>query len=147
MPALQQLYFQQLYHCSKVSFESIKQQCSGLDKDKRVRISVSNFDVSTPKARGQFGDELSQMLSNALQNVNCFNVLLSVKDVKALTDEIDFSKSGNSAAGSGPQAAKMKGPQVVVMGKVTEYSEGETSAGAIGIKMGVILPKSDLSFN
>ncbi|WP_153798952.1 CsgG/HfaB family protein [Foetidibacter luteolus] len=119
-----------------VKIEEIQQQCTGLPYNKRVRISVSNFTVATPKARGQFGDELAQMLTNALQNVNCFNVLLSVKDSKELTDEISFGQAGNTAAGAAPATGKMKGPQVIVMGKVTEYAEGEQSGGALGFKVG-----------
>lgn len=126
----------QMSWSQKVEFEKIKEQCQGLPYDKRVRLSVSTFNSATPKATGQFGDELSQMLSNALQNVNCFNVLLSVKDSKDLTDEIAFSQTGNTALGSGPQTGKMKGPQVIVMGKVTEFAEGDVSAGAFGIKVG-----------
>lgn len=126
----------QMSWSQKVEFEKIKEQCQGLPYDKRVRLSVSTFNSATPKATGQFGDELSQMLSNALQNVNCFNVLLSVKDSKDLTDEIVFSQTGNTALGSGPQTGKMKGPQVIVMGKVTEFAEGEVSGGAFGIKVG-----------
>ncbi len=125
-----------LLAAQKVTIEEVQQQCANLPYEKRVRLSVSSFNVATPKASGQFGDELSQMLSNALQNVNCFNVLLSVKDSKELTDEIAFGQSGNTSAGSAPQTGKMKGPQVIVMGKVTEYAEGANTVGAIGIKVG-----------
>jgi len=118
------------------TFEEIAQQCEGVPFDERVRISVSNFDVATPTANRRFGDELSQMLTNALQNVNCFNVLLSLKDSRAITDEIDFDQSGYTATSANPQAGKMKGPQVVVMGKVTEFGEGEASGGAFGIRIG-----------
>jgi curli biogenesis system outer membrane secretion channel CsgG len=107
----------------KVTIEKIKEQCGDIPYNKRVRLSVSNFDVATPKASGQFGDELSQMLTNALQNVNCFNVLLSIKDTKALTDEISFGQTGNTKSGSSPQTGKMKGAQVIVMGKITEFAE------------------------
>ena len=120
----------------KVTMEQIREQCGDLPYAKRIRLSVSNFEVATPTANGKFGDELSQMLSNALQNVNCFNVLLSIKESKALTDEIAFSQSGNTALNSGPQTGKMKGPQVVVLGKITEFSEGNNSVGALGIKVG-----------
>ena len=120
----------------EITFEEIAQQCEGVPFNERVRISVSNFDVATPTANRRFGDELAQMLTNALQNVNCFNVLLSLKDSRAITDEIDFDQSGYTASGANPQAGKMKGPQVVVMGKVTEFGEGETSGGAFGIRVG-----------
>lgn len=123
-------------YAQKITFEEIKQQCGDIPYNKRVRVSVSNFEISTASASGKFGDELSQMLSNALQNVNCFNVLLSMKDSKALTDEIAFGQAGNTALGSSPQTGKMKGAQVIVMGKLTEFAEGNNSAGALGIKIG-----------
>ncbi|WP_026764667.1 MULTISPECIES: CsgG/HfaB family protein [Sediminibacterium] len=120
----------------KVTIEQIKEQCGDIPYNKRLRLSVSNFDVATPNASGKFGDELSQMLTNALQNVNCFNVLLSIKDTKAISDEISFSQAGNTALKSGPQTGKMKGPQVVVLGKITEFGEGSNSVGAFGLKIG-----------
>jgi curli biogenesis system outer membrane secretion channel CsgG len=120
----------------KVTLENVKEQCNNLPLNKRVRLSVSSFNVATPKASGQFGDELSQMLSNALQNVNCFNVLLSVKDSKQLTDEIAFGQAGNTGTGSAPQTGKMKGPQVIVMGKVTEYAEGRSALQLPGVAVG-----------
>jgi curli biogenesis system outer membrane secretion channel CsgG len=120
----------------KVTIEQIKEQCGDIPYNKRLRLSVSNFDVATPTASGKFGDELSQMLTNALQNVNCFNVLLSIKDTKAISDEISFSQAGNTSLKSGPQTGKMKGPQVIVLGKITEFGEGSNSVGAFGLKIG-----------
>lgn len=119
----------------KVKFDEIKEQCSGLKLNQRVRVSVSSFNVSTVSNPGQLGDEMAQMLTDALQNVNCFNVLLSVKDSKQLTDEIAFGQAGNTMAGSSPATGKMKGPQVIVIGKVTSFSSGEKSAGALGINV------------
>ncbi|HMR17357.1 MAG TPA: hypothetical protein PKD13_12845, partial [Mariniflexile sp.] len=63
----------------KTTVEEIESQCQGTPTAQRVTVSVSSFNVATPTAYAKFGDELSQMLTNALQNVNCFNVLLSLK--------------------------------------------------------------------
>jgi curli biogenesis system outer membrane secretion channel CsgG len=119
----------------KVAFDEIKPQCPDAPPSKKVRIAVSSFEVSTISNPGQLGDELAQMLTDALQNVNCFNVLLSSKDSKQLTDEIKFDQSGNTEDGSGPRTGKMKGPQVIVMGKVTSFSSGAKSGGAFGINV------------
>jgi curli biogenesis system outer membrane secretion channel CsgG len=119
----------------KVAFAEIKPQCPDAPPSKKVRISVSSFEVSTISNPGQLGDELAQMLTDALQNVNCFNVLLSSKDSKQLTDEIKFGQSGNTEDGSAPQTGKMKGAQVIVLGKVTSFSSGGKSAGALGINV------------
>ncbi|MDT0675889.1 CsgG/HfaB family protein [Autumnicola musiva] len=119
----------------KVTMEEIEEQCQGIDLGQKITLSVSSFNVATPTAYAKFGDELSQMLTSALQNVNCFNVLLSVKDKDEILDEIAFGESGNVKAGSAVARGSMKGAQVVVMGKVTEYAAGESSGGAFGIKM------------
>ncbi len=120
----------------KVSIEKIDEQCKGLEYNKRVRLSVASFTVATPSATGQFGGELSEMLTNALQNVNCFNVLLSTKDLGDITEEINAGQAGYTSAGSSPQTGKMKGAQVIVTGKVTEFAVGESSGGAFGINVG-----------
>ena len=119
----------------KITMEEIEEQCEGIEFDQKLTLSVSSFNVSTPSAYAQFGDELSQMLTNALQNVNCFNVLLSVKDKDEILEEINFGESGNVKAGTAAQRGQMKGAQVVVMGKVTEYAAGESSGGALGISI------------
>lgn len=115
--------------------EEIEEVCNNIAHDQKLTMSVSSFNVATPTAYAKFGDELSQMLTNALQNVNCFNVLLSVKDKEEILEEINFGESGNVKAGAAAQRGQMKGAQVVVMGKVTEYAAGESSGGAFGISL------------
>ena len=88
------LFVSDFVSAQKVSLDNIKQQCTGLPIDKRVRLSVSTFTVATPTAQGKFGDELAQMLTTALQEVNCFNVLLSLKDIQNATDELEFNQKG-----------------------------------------------------
>ncbi|MCB0745504.1 MAG: hypothetical protein KDC67_16475 [Ignavibacteriae bacterium] len=51
-------------------------------------------------------------------------------------DEINFGETGNTKAGTSPKRGNMKGSQVIVMGKITEYAAGESSGGALGIKFG-----------
>ncbi|HRI20518.1 MAG TPA: CsgG/HfaB family protein [Panacibacter sp.] len=116
----------------KVSIDEIKKECSGLAFDKRVRLSVSSFTVATPTAQGKFGDELAQMLTTALQGVDCFNVLLSLKDIGNATDEINFNKTGSTDQNASIQGGKMKGAQVIVMGKITDYFPGTSSNGSLG---------------
>ncbi len=120
----------------KTTVEEIESQCESTPISQRVTVSVSSFNVATPTAYAKFGDELSQMLTNALQNVNCFNVLLSLKDSNEIMQEISFGESGNTQAGTSPKRGNMKGAQVIVMGKITEFAAGESSTGALGIKVG-----------
>lgn len=122
-----------LIHAQAAKFDEIKPQCPNLAPAQKVRVSVSSFDVATVSNPGQLGDELAQMLTDALQQVQCFNVLLSSKDSKNLTQEIAFGQAGNTEDGSSPQTGKMKGAQVIVMGKVTSFSSGEKSGGGGGI--------------
>ena len=125
----------------KVTFEDIQAMCPKVPLNKRVRLSVSSFKSATPTATAKFGDELSQMLTNALQNVNCFNVLLSQKDIAEITDEIEFAQSGNVKQGKGPKTGQMQGAQVIVMGKVTEYADGSNTTNIGGLKFGKNIAK------
>ncbi len=129
--ALNILFFSSSVLAQKISLDSTRQQCSNLTKEQRVRLAVSSFEVSTITNPGLLGDELAQLLTDALQNVNCFNVLLSTKDITAITNEQGFSQRGNNAVGGAKD--KMKAAQVIVMGKVTSYAAGEKKAGALGI--------------
>lgn len=121
---------------TKVNFEKIQAQCNEIPYNQRIRIAVSSFKVATAGATDKFGDELSQGLTNALQNVNCFNVLLSSKDLAEIEEEIQLGASGKTKAGSSPKSGEMKGAQVIVMGKITEFAEGKNKAGALGIQIG-----------
>jgi curli biogenesis system outer membrane secretion channel CsgG len=118
----------------KVTMEQVKQQCSGMPLDKRARLSVSRFTVTTSAPQNSsttdtkpvagstgasalaslilgankngssnpavasapptLGANLSTMLTNALQGVNCYRILESLADNKDLTAEID---AGNGA--------------------------------------------------
>jgi curli biogenesis system outer membrane secretion channel CsgG len=147
----------------KVTMEEVKQQCSSMPLDKRARLSVSRFTVttSTPQnssttdtrtrsiipfgslvkgggngavygAPPTLGDNLSTMLTNALQGVNCYRVLESLQNNKDLTTEID---AGNGAYSSkkAPKAGKQLGAQVVVTGEVIEYSVKDKGVKVIGV--------------
>lgn len=105
----------------KVTFDQVKKQCEGLPQDQRVRLSVSSFKVSAPAAKGKFGEELADQLNAKLQQVDCFNVLLRLTDIGDINAEINLGQSGSTESGSAPDHGKMKGAQVIVIGKVTDY--------------------------
>ena len=120
----------------KISLEEIRNTCKNTPFDQRVRISVARFSVSTRDAQGRFGDELATMLSNALQQTNCFRVLESIKNAEDMGGELGFGNSGMTQGGSSPQTGKMLGAQVVVTGEVTEYNEGKSNATLAGLSLG-----------
>lgn len=105
----------------KISFDQVKKQCEGLPVEQRVRLSVSSFKVSAPAAKGKFGEELADQLNSKLQQVDCFNVLLRLTDIGDINAEINLGKGGSTESGSAPDPGKMKGAQVIVIGKVTDY--------------------------
>ncbi len=120
----------------KISFEEIRQNCQNKPFDQRVRLTVARFSVSTPHAQGQFGGELSTMLTNALQQTSCFRVLESIKNAEDMTGELAFGASGMTSGGSSPEAGKMLGAQVVVTGEVTEYNDGKSNVSIGGLSVG-----------
>ncbi|HXB09331.1 MAG TPA: CsgG/HfaB family protein, partial [Puia sp.] len=137
----------------KFKIEAVKQQCNALPLEKRARVSVTRFTVTTVqpgkqtqqnaaannrlKALGTvfnhgdapqadkippiLGDNLTTMLTNALQEVNCYRVLESLSNNKDLTTEIDAGSNGYSSKKT-PKAGKQLGAQIVVTGEVVEYS-------------------------
>lgn len=119
----------------KVEFERVKKKCKKLPMEDRIRLTVTRFNVTTNNAKSKFGDELATMLTSALQQVNCFRMLQSTKNLDDSTDEIEMGEMGYTNGSSSPQMGKMLGAQAIVTGEVTEFYEGEGSAGAFGIKL------------
>ncbi len=78
------------------------------------------------------GDNLTTMLTNALQGVNCYRVLESLKNNEDLTQEIDAGKNGYSGSKT-PKAGKQMGAQIVVTGEVIEYSVRNKGVKVIGV--------------
>ena len=149
----------------KVTMEEVKQQCSSMPIEKRARLSVTRFSVttSTPQSSNTtstaannrinvlrsfsggnrnnnpvaqipptLGDNLTTMLTNALQGVNCYRVLETLKNNSDLTQEIDAGSNGYSNKKT-PKAGKQVGAQIVVTGEVIEYSTENKGVRVIGV--------------
>jgi curli biogenesis system outer membrane secretion channel CsgG len=148
----------------KVRMEAVKQECTALPLEKRARISVTRFTVTTVQPgrqtqqnaaannrlkalgtifnKGQapeadkippiLGDNLTTMLTNALQEVNCYRVLETLANNKDLTGEIDAGNNGYSSKKT-PKAGKQLGAQIVVTGEVIEYSEKNKGVSVVGV--------------
>lgn len=149
----------------KVKIEQVKQQCSAMPLDKRARLSVTRFTVTTRQPGSEtrqnvnannrlkalntifnkggeapqadkippiLGDNLTTMLTNALQEVNCYRVLESLSNNKDLTGEIDAGNSQYSSKKT-PKAGKQLGAQIVVTGEVIEYSEKDKGLAVVGV--------------
>ncbi|PHI21076.1 hypothetical protein CEQ90_05190 [Lewinellaceae bacterium SD302] len=114
-------------HCQKVkiSIESIREKCSDLPIDDRVRVTVAGFSTQNLRSRGHYGGELSTMLTSALQQVNCFEVLESLNNMDDLMGEIEFGQQGSTVDGSSPEAGMMQGAQAVLTGSITEFRTGK----------------------
>lgn len=81
------------------------------------------------------GDNLTTMLTNALQGVNCFRVLESLKNNEDLTSEINAGKTELSS-GRAPKAGKQLGAQIVVTGEVIEFSDKSKNVKVLGVGSG-----------
>lgn len=150
----------------KVTYEEVKAQCASMPLEKRARVSVTRFNVTTSSvndARNQraanannrlkalsmltggggnapqadaipatLGDNLSTMLTNALQGVSCFRVLETQQNNGDLTGEIDAGDSKYSSK-KVPKAGKQLGPQIVATGEVIEYSIKGKGLNVLGV--------------
>ena len=150
----------------KLTIEDVKQECSNLPLEKRARLSVTRFSVTTTAVQSsrvtnvspnyygrgilgrrtvsnnnyygygvippQLGDNLTTMLTNALNQVNCYRVLESLKNNSDLTQEIDAGHNGYSSKKT-PKAGKQLGAQIVVTGEVIEYSVEDKGVRVMGV--------------
>jgi curli biogenesis system outer membrane secretion channel CsgG len=78
------------------------------------------------------GDNLTTMLTNGLQEVNCYRVLETLSNNKDLTGEIDAGANGYSSKRT-PKGGKQLGAQIVVTGEVIEYSEKAKGVSVVGV--------------
>lgn len=115
------------------TFETIKEQCKDLPADKRVRLTVARFNVTTNAAPTEFGGNLATMLTNALQGVNCYRVLESLINKSDMNDEIDYGEGGYAKKAAAPKKGQQLGAQIVVTGEVTEYNVKNN-----GVRVGLI---------
>lgn len=150
----------------KVTYEEVKQQCSGMPLEKRARISVTRFNVTTTSVNDRnvqrnanannslkalslltggggnapradeipvtLGDNMATMLTNALQGVNCFRVLETLKNNDDLTQEINAGTTALSSK-KAPKAGKQLGAQIVATGEVIEYSVKGKGVNVMGV--------------
>lgn len=119
------------YGQRKASVEQAPATCKGLPRDQRPRITVAGFDITRTRAKGALGNELASMLANALQQTECFNVLESLSKIGGAMEEIKFNQTGVTD-GSGPEAGKMKGAQLIITGDVTEFKEDKMHIAGVG---------------
>jgi curli biogenesis system outer membrane secretion channel CsgG len=130
----------------KVTFENIKAKCKNVPPEHRIIVTVTSFKVTAGNAPAALGDNLATMLTNALQQVDCFRVLESLKNMSDVNGEIDYSKSEYSDPNTEMEKGKQLSPQLVIGGELTEYSLENNSGGALFVhvssthsKMGFIL--------
>lgn len=86
---------------TKVTMERVKEKCKDIPLEKRITITVARFNSTVGNAPRDLGQNMAAMLTNALGEVNCFNVLESQGNMKDLTNEVDF---GSSEYASGESA-------------------------------------------
>jgi len=119
----------------EVTFEDVKAKCDSnpLPRDKRVRIAVARFNITTTNNPPELGGNMATMLSSALNEMQCFRVLESKSNLGDMTQEMEGADNGLMNAGSTARAGKMLGAQLVVTGEITEYNDGSS-----GVRVGLI---------
>ncbi|MEO5571137.1 MAG: CsgG/HfaB family protein [Bacteroidia bacterium] len=118
---------------TQIRMEAVQAKCKDIPLDKRIRVTVARFTSTAGNSPVTLGENMSTMLSNALNQVNCFNVLEEHKHMTDMTGEVDASNSEYADAGTGIEKGKMKVAQIVVTGEVTEYNDATTGGNTLGI--------------
>ncbi len=116
-----------------IRMEAVKEKCKDLAYEKRIRLTVARFTSTAGNSPKELGENMSTMLSSALTQVNCFNVLEEQKNMNDLKGEIDISNSEYTNAATGIEKGQMKIAQIIVTGEITEFNESNQSQGTLGI--------------
>jgi curli biogenesis system outer membrane secretion channel CsgG len=121
---------------TSITFEKVKEICKDVPMDKRIPMSVARFAVKTKDATANatFGGELAEMLTNALTNVGCFQMLEMIDNLVDLERENNLKNDGVIAEDA-ESDTKFKNAKLIVTGDITEFSEGQSSTGAFGINV------------
>lgn len=117
---------------TKVTMEKVKEKCKDVPMEKRITITVARFNTTVGNAPRDLGQNMAAMLTNALGEVNCFNVLESQGNMKDLTNEVDFGSSEYASGESAVEKGQMKSAQVVVTGEITEFNKKSSNNNYFG---------------
>jgi curli biogenesis system outer membrane secretion channel CsgG len=112
--------------------ERVKEKCKDIAVDKRITITVARFNTTVGNAPRDLGQNMAAMLTNALGEVNCFNVLESQGNMKDLTNEVDFGSSEYASGESAVEKGQMKSAQVVITGEITEFNKKSSNNNYFG---------------
>ena len=125
-------FYQLFAQKEKIRQDSVKSVCPDIPREQRPRLTVPRFNMTAPNApRDQFGDNLATMLTNALEQVNCYNVLSSIKDSSDLLDNQSYQQQHGSKAHR-VKTNNLTNPNVIVVGEVIKY---EVSSKTFGVAL------------
>jgi len=106
----------------KGKMEKISQICTNLTPQEKTIVAVTSFANSATNNDKFKSSGLIDMLSNALFNTGCYNVV-ERKNLNEVINEQDISNSNRFDKKTVVKIGKLKGAGILVMGNVTEFSE------------------------
>ena len=134
------IFFFSFISLISAQLEEVPKYCTGIDRDDRTSISVSEFTFSAMGANRDAGIGLKKMLSNALVECGCFRVVERAQ-LKSAFSEQELALSGSVRRGTGARTGQITGAQVTILADVTEFKENESGFGLGGFtrKLGICL--------
>ncbi len=125
----------------KARVQEVPVSCSTAPLSERPTITVSNFEVKAYGAQQRFGSELGTMLSNALVETNCFNVLASANDMSDVAADMKVSQQ---FGGGVSESRGVKSADYFISGQITEFNENNVGTNTLGIQIGIF--KAQIGF-
>ncbi|MEM7587512.1 MAG: CsgG/HfaB family protein [Acidobacteriota bacterium] len=120
-----------------VRVEKVPVICPDLTPDERPTVAVMDFKVKVD-VTGDVGGGMASMLSNALLNSGCFNVVERAR-LDDVMNEQAFGMSGAVTEGSAADVGRILGARYHVMGEITEFSETEAAISNAARRIGRML--------
>ena len=100
----------------------------------KTRIAVAEFEAKIPKAHGELGTSMADLLINALVETKMYSVLERTA-LEQVRKEQNLGNSGAVDPATAAQLGRLLGAQYLVIGAVTQFEE-KTGGGGIGAVVG-----------
>ena len=121
---------------AQVRVEAVPELCSGLGQDQKPVVAVMDFKVKVD-VTGDVGGGMASMLSNALLNSGCFNVVERAR-LNDVMNEQALGLSGAVEESTASGTGRIQGTRFQIMGELTEFSENESGIGGAARAVGRI---------
>ncbi len=124
---------------AQVRVDEARKICHDLPPDQRPTVAVMDFKIKVD-VTGEVGGGMASMLSNALLNSGCFNVVERAR-LDDVMNEQAFGQSGAVTEESAANLGQIRGARYQILGELTEFSQNEAAVSGAARRLGRVFSR------